>query len=176
MASGVPSFAEFLPIDTRQRSGTILLPPVNAVPGRILTFKDMYGNFSLSSLTLSTLVGNTFDDNSSQKIMRETYGYVTLVSNGLTKWNIVEGTIFPMYTFSTLVNSIEINVANSNSISTNRFFSPISSIGTQVSTIGFKDQQLGFKLPIYAKDTLLYYGTSIVGGSKTAVSQSLTAQ
>lgn len=173
MATGVPSLAEFVPVDTRARSGTIVLPAVGTTFGRVLTFKDMFGSFAVSSLTLTTAGGNTFDDNSTSKVLRDTYGYVTLISNGATRWNVVDGTIFPMYTFSTLVNSIQINTVNSNSISTNLFFTPISSLGLRVSTIGFQDQLTRLNIPLFSRSTILYYGTTAVAGTRAGTSQPL---
>lgn len=170
MALSLSQIAEFFPVDTRNSSGTILLPTASAIPGRVITFKDMYGTFSFSSLTLSTQGNNFFEGSTSQMILRDTYGYLTFVSDGLSQWNMIDGTSLLNYTISTTQTSIEFNAVN---ISTNISTSILSTFGMRVSTIGFEDQITNQNIPLFASSSLLYYGNLVVAGSKAASSQFL---
>ena len=171
MAYQVTQSAEFIPVDTRNNSGTIVLPVANAIPGRMLTFKDMYGTFGLNPLFLSTQSGDVFDDNTNLKAMQNTFGYATLASDGVSEWNLLDGTLFPMYTMSTLISPLQVAVT---ALSTNIITSPLSSFGTRVSTIGFQDQITRSIFSLYSRSTILYYGALPVAGVKSGAGQFLS--
>jgi len=165
----VNDIAEFLPVDTRASSGTIVLPQANSIPGRVLTFKDMYGTFGFSSLTLSTQASDFFEDLTSTKILSNTFGYATFVS-GSNQWFLTDGTIFPMYTLSSLRAPLRVATAT---ISTTLLRSPLSSLATTVSSFGLVDTQTQETFTLYTRSTLLYYGSLVVGGSKASAGQIL---
>jgi hypothetical protein len=171
MAYQVSQIAEFIPVDTRTNSGTIVLPIASAISGRVLTFKDMYGSFGTNPLFLSTQAGDLFEDTTNLKAMRNTFGYATLASDGISEWNTLDGTLFPMYTMSTLITPLQLTVTG---LSTNLATSPLSSFGTRVSTIGFQDQHTGAILSLYSRSTILYYGALAVAGVKAGAGQFLT--
>lgn len=151
------SFTEFVQVNTQANPGTILLPNAAALPGRILTFKDIQGTFSQNPLTLSTIQGNAFDDGATQKILRERFGFLEIASDGISRWNVLEGTQMPMYTISSL------NVVTS--------MSTIAASTSQltVSTLRFNDALLpNVQSNIYTSSSLLYCAGQIVGGTRVA--------
>ncbi len=102
MASAfVSSTAQVVVIDSRTRSGTITLPPVNSIPYRVLSFKDQYGTFSNSTLTLSTQTGETFDDGTTTKTFSDAFTYITLYATP-SKWMVINGTQTSQQTISSL--------------------------------------------------------------------------
>ncbi len=171
MAYQITQSAEFIPVDTRNNSGTIVLPLANAISGRMLTFKDMYGTFGLNPLFLSTQSGNVFDDNTNLKVMQNTFGYATLASDGVSEWNLLDGTLFPMYTISTLLSPLQVSVT---ALSTNQATSPLSSFGTRVSSIGLQDQITQTLFSLSSRSTILYYGGLAVAGVKAGAGQFLS--
>ena len=171
MAVQLNSNAEFLPVDTRTKAGTVVLPLANAIPGRAITFKDIYGSFGSNPLFLSTQAGDVFDDNTNLKAMRNPFGYVTLGCDGVSEWNIINGTLFPMYTMSTLQLPLKVSLTN---ISTPNFTQFLSSIGTQYSTIGFEDQVTNNTFSFYTRNRVLYYGGVPVAGTKAGAGVFIT--
>ncbi len=167
MAASLNSLAEFFPVDTRSSSGTILLPIAQSIPGRILTFKDMYGSFGSNPLTLSTQAGDTFEDSTYQKNISDSFGFVTYVSQG-NQWFLTDGTVFPMYTLSTLLSPLRVTT---NILSTSITKSPLSSLATSVSSFGLVDTQTSQTIPLYTRNRLLYYENLVVAGSKAASGQ-----
>jgi hypothetical protein len=155
------STSELLPIDTRNASGTIVMPQASAIPGRVLTFKDAYGSFSVSSVYLSTQYGDSFDNGTTSLLLQDTYGYATFVADGVSKWYLTDGTIFPMYTISTLQVSSRLNTA---SLYTNQI--------PTFSTINLQDTSVTY--PLFAQSSFLYYGSNIVAGVKTGSAQILS--
>ena len=108
MATILSTFTEVLLADTRTRSGTVLLPPLSQIPYRMLTFKDVYGTFSNSTLTLSTQAGNLFEDNTNTIILSNAYSFFNLYAAS-TKWLLLDGTQTLVQSISTLnVNSLNI--------------------------------------------------------------------
>jgi len=163
MALSINSTAEFIPVDTRSASGTIVLPLVNAIRGRILTFKDMYGSFSIHPLMLSTQFGNSFEDGATTKEMRNTFGYLTLVSNGQTQWNILDGTELPMYTISSLRTNTPVGSSNI-----------IGSSNVTVENLLLLDKTTSDVYEMVLQNGFLYYGSNIVAGTKTGSAQFLS--
>lgn len=108
MATILSTFTEVLLADTRTRAGTVLLPPLSQIPYRMLSFKDVYGTFSNSTLTLSTNSGNTFEDSTTTVVLSNAYSFYNLYAAS-TKWVLMDGTQTLVQTISTLnVNSLNI--------------------------------------------------------------------
>ena len=108
MATILSTFTEVMLADTRRRSGTVLLPPLSAIPYRMLTFKDVYGTFSNSTLTISTQAGNTFEDSTTSVTLSNAYSFFNLYAAS-TSWVLLDGTQTLVQTISTLnVNSLNI--------------------------------------------------------------------
>ncbi len=100
----VSSPAEIVVIDSRTRSGTITLPVTNSIPYRVVSFKDQYGSFSNSTLTLSTQIGESFDDGTTTKTFHTSYGFATLYATS-SKWMVMNATQTLQQTISSLLVS-----------------------------------------------------------------------
>jgi hypothetical protein len=102
MASAfVSSAAEVVVIDSRVRSGAMTLPVTNSIPFRVLNFKDQYGTFSNSTFTLSTQVGESFDDGTTSKTFSNAFSYVSLYAVS-SKWMVMNATQTVQQTISSL--------------------------------------------------------------------------
>ena len=163
MALSINSTAEFIPVDTRSASGTIVLPAVNAIPGRILTFKDIYGSFSFHPLMLSTQVGNSFEDGTTTKQMANTFGYLTLLSDGQSQWNTLDGTELPMYTISSLRTNTPLGSSKI-----------IETSNVTLERLLLLDKTTNDLYEMVLQNGFLYYGSNIVAGSKTGSGQSVS--
>lgn len=97
----VSSPAEIVVIDSRTRSGTITLPLTNSIPYRVVSFKDQYGSFSNSTLTLSTQVGESFDDGTTTKTFSNAFGFASLYATS-SKWMVMNATTTQQQTISSL--------------------------------------------------------------------------
>ena len=100
----VSTTTSFTLLDSRVRSGTVTLPLTTTIPGRTLTFKDSTGAAGVSSVTLSTSGGETFEDGTTTKIINTNYGVVTL-TGGAGKWYIAATNQPTMATISSLTVS-----------------------------------------------------------------------
>jgi hypothetical protein len=156
-AQQVNSNVEFVQVNTQTNAGTIQLPNAQDVGGRLITFKDIAGSFQRNPLTLTTITGNTFDDGTSTKILRENFGFIEVISDGLTRWNVVDGTQMPSYTISTL------NVVATLSTTS------ISTLQLNTSTLRLNDSLLAnVQSNLYTSSSLLYCSGQIVGGTRVA--------
>ena len=97
----ISSPAEIVVVDSRTRTGTITLPTTSSIPYRTLSFKDQYGTFSNSSLTLSTQLGESFDDGTTSKIFSNAYSYLNLYAVS-SKWLVMNATQTQQQTISSL--------------------------------------------------------------------------
>jgi hypothetical protein len=110
-------------INTSVRSGTIDLPPVSSLLGRILTFKDSQGTWGQSSFTLSTVgLFDKFEDGTNLKTFQNLWGATTLYAGTNNRWYILGGTQFAygttneLFTTFSQSQSIETNLATSENI------------------------------------------------------------
>lgn len=102
MASAfVSTFAEVVVVDSRTRSGTVTLPGTNTIPNRVLNFKDQYGTFSNSTFTISTQVGESFDDGTTTKTFSNAFSYLSLYAVS-SKWMVMGATQTVQQTISSL--------------------------------------------------------------------------
>lgn len=62
------------------------LPAASTLYGRMITFKDQYGAFSNSTLTLQTSGVDLFESDSSNLLLSNTYDYRTLIAATDNKW------------------------------------------------------------------------------------------
>ena len=109
MASFFSTVAGVAVVDTRTRPGTITLPLTTQIPNRYLQFKDLYGTFGQSSLTISTQSGESFDDGTTTKILRDPFSFYSVYSASTSKWAQLTGTQTIQQTVSSLnVSSITI--------------------------------------------------------------------
>jgi hypothetical protein len=96
--------AEVVVIDSRTRSGFITLPNTNSIPYRTINFKDQYGTFTNSTLTLSTQVGESFDDGTTTKTFSNAFTALSLYAVS-SKWMVMNAT----QTVSQTISSLTVN-------------------------------------------------------------------
>ena len=156
MASAfVSSPAEVVLVDSRTRQGTITLPLTNSIPFRVLNFKDQYGTFSNSTLTLSTQVGESFDDGTTSKVFSNAFGAAALYATS-SKWMVLNATT----TVQQTISSLTVNQLTFGTGAGWVQFGPVqatvlSTIQVQAQTGFFGDMNLGMTSTV---TTLDYYG------------------
>ncbi len=153
----ISSPAEVVIIDSRTRSGTVTLPLTNSIPYRILNFKDQYGTFSNSTLTLSTQNGETFDDGATSKVFSNAFTYASLYATS-SKWMVLNAT----QTVQQTISSLNVNQINFGSGAGWIQFGPIqapivSTIQLNTNTGYINNLLLGNNSNVTA---LQYWGTS----------------
>lgn len=87
----IQSDSSMLLANTIQRSGTITLPSATAKPGRVITCKDIGGNAGISSIILSTIPGQFFEDGLSLRTINQTYGFESFIATADGKWLTISG-------------------------------------------------------------------------------------
>jgi hypothetical protein len=152
----VSTIASLVLANTTTNAGTITLPPAQQIPGRVITFKDSGGNFVNKALTLTCSGADTFEDGTTTKTLRETYGTVQVAASS-SKWFIISGT---------QVNTLAASTIKTAALSTIN----ISSATATLSSIGLINQQ-GSTLSMYQASTFLYFNNFIVAGARVGVGQ-----
>ena len=152
----------------------MLLPPLSAIPYRMLTFKDVYGTFSNSTLTISTQGGNTFEDSTTSIVLSNAFSFYNLYAAS-TSWLVLDGTQTLVQSISTLnVNSINIG----NGIGWLQF-GPIQTVAVSTSQI-FTDGIYANSISSFSLSTAQLSVSSIVGApliyTSTLVSTTLGLQ
>jgi len=136
-------------IDSRNKSATLTLPSVTEATGRYLYIKDSQGAFGTSTITLSTITGQSFENNTNTFTLGDAGGYTMLASDGVSKWYQMNGTSNREMSASNIKAST-INVRNS--------ISTVQTITTRLttrSTIDFNNQYL------VGPSTSLYRGNQL---------------
>jgi hypothetical protein len=71
--------------------------------------KDLYGAFPLSTLTLSTQLGDAFEDGTTSRILSNAYEFQALYAGSTSRWHTVAGTQWTsMYVSSLRVDSLQL--------------------------------------------------------------------
>ena len=134
MSVSLSTFTEVALVNTTSASGIIVVPPANSIPYRVVVFKDRLGTFQTNSLTLSTQGGNTFEDDTTTKIVNTRFGFISLYSDGVSKWHTLNGSqLVSMNISSLIVSTIQGNgsqLTNVNAISTLSLVSSLVGLGT----------------------------------------------
>ena len=94
----VPANVSVVPVDTRVVRKVLYLPTVSTNQGRFLLFKDYYGTSSNSTFTVSTTGTDLIDDYNYLYTMSNSWGSLSLVSDGLRSWrlmNLYDGALTP---------------------------------------------------------------------------------
>ena len=116
--SNLSTFAEVGIVDARASSGTLIIPSSRDIPGRVITFKDLYGATGNSTIALLTSTGDIFEDGTTYRTLQNPYDFITLYTASTTMWSIIGGTVVNalraniMSNSSNLTSSITANVAN----------------------------------------------------------------
>lgn len=112
----------------------VLLPLTSEYPNRILTFKDISGNFSSNNFVINTQSNDTFDNGFKMKVLCNNYESITLYSDPLTsKWTTLNNSAdWSYFGAKTTVNF-------NNQITSNILASIYSDIDIYANPTGFKN-------------------------------------
>ena len=109
MASLFSTTSQIAAVNTRIRSGVLTLPLTSANLYRQIMIKDLYGAFPASTLTLSTQLGDTFEDGTTTRILCNAYEFQSLYAGSTSRWHTVAGTQWTsMYVSSLRVDSLQL--------------------------------------------------------------------
>jgi hypothetical protein len=162
-------------VDTSGGSGVINLPSTGTRVGRSIIFKDRNFNFANSSLTLSTIGGDLFEDSSNTKVFCINGESVTLVAGELGIWFTTQTQQFDI----TLSKNIQVSSISAISTTTSiSFDSPFIAEQAYISTLkttGITIQATGSTVSsvLYADSSLQLYWNGRQVGSGGAIYQSL---
>lgn len=118
--SNLSTFAEVGLVDARASAGTLIIPNSCDIPGRVITFKDLYGATGSSTIALLTSTGDVFEDGTNYRTLANPYDFITLYAASTNMWSVIGGTQFN----ALRVNSISNSVLITSSINTNTFNAP----------------------------------------------------
>lgn len=94
----IPNNTLVIPINLLSTIKTFTLPVVSSNPGRILIFKDIYGNAAISSLRLSTIGLDKIEaSNLSSIALSNAYGAWWFTNDGVTRWLLTEAYLNNLY-------------------------------------------------------------------------------
>ena len=131
----ISSYTTVTMLDSRPAPITISVPKSTDIYNRIITFKDLYGSASNSTIILVTRSGDTFEDGTFSTIMSNAYQTVNLYAGQPGKWLNVGATgggggdSAGLTTVSNHLNALSTNLIT---ISTN--LNTVSNVLTGVST------------------------------------------
>ena len=146
-------------VNTISQNLTLFLPQ-NPLNGRNLFVKDAAGNSFQSTITLSTLGTDTFENGSVLQTLNSAYESIQLTYNS-SKWYFTGGMMFNTLRVSTL-QAQTTQTSNLSTLNTTVSSFQISDVRT--SSIGTFNSVSSF---------LLYNGFNIGGGLRTAIPQTL---
>lgn len=72
--------------NTQNHAGTITLPSAVTNAGRVITCKDIGGYADMSTITMSTIAGETFEDGFTLRSINQSYGFETFIASSSGKW------------------------------------------------------------------------------------------
>jgi hypothetical protein len=108
-------------VDARASAGVLIVPSSSDIPGRVITYKDIYGAVGNSTIALLTSTGDTYEDGTNYRTLTSAYDFITLYAGSTTKWYTIGGTQF---------NGFRANILSNNAFTT-------SSITTNTMTAAF---------------------------------------
>jgi hypothetical protein len=113
--SNLSTFTEIGLVDARASAGVLIVPSSSDIPGRVITYKDIYGAVGNSTIALLTSTGDTYEDGTNYRTLTSAYDFITLYAGSTTKWYTIGGTQFNGFRTNTLSN----NAFTTSSITTN---------------------------------------------------------
>lgn len=139
-------------INTQTRPGTLVIPDIYTLPGRVITFKDTVGSFQFSTLTLATQSTQVIDNQIISSIQTTRFGWTTLTGGPNNSWFVTGGT---------QLNSLTTSTFTTDYLSTNRL--ELSNI--IVSSIQFLDRRQAIGISsvssiLFTSSAYLWYSTS----------------
>ena len=105
MATQLSTFTEMGLVDARTGSGVITLPLSTQIPGRIISFKDIYGVTSNSTILLATSTPDVFEDGTNYRSFIGNYDFLTVHAASTGVWYTVGGSQFNYLRAATFSNS-----------------------------------------------------------------------
>ena len=87
----ISSFTTVTMLDSRPSPITISMPKTTDIVNRIITFKDLYGSASNSTITLVTRSGDTFEDGTFSTIISNAYQTINFYAGQPGKWLNIDG-------------------------------------------------------------------------------------
>ena len=87
----ISSFTTVTMLDSRPSPITISMPKTTDIANRIITFKDLYGSSSNSTITLVTRSGDTFEDGTFSTIISNAYQTINFYAGQPGKWLNIDG-------------------------------------------------------------------------------------
>jgi hypothetical protein len=136
----ISSYTTVTMLDSRPAPITISVPKSTDITNRIITFKDLYGSASNSTIILVTRSGDTFEDGTFSTIMSNAYQTVNLYAGLPGKWLNVGATgggggdSAGLITVSNRLNGVSTNVTTI-STNLNTVSNLLNSVSTNVTTI-----------------------------------------
>ena len=140
----ISSYTTVTMLDSRPAQITISVPKSTDITNRIITFKDLYGSASNSTIILVTRSGDSFEDGTFSTIMSNAYQTVNLYAGLPGKWLNVGSTgsgggdSAGLTTVSNRLNGVSTNVTtistNLNTLS-NNLTTVSNSTGTNTTSI-----------------------------------------
>ena len=106
--SNLSTFAEVGIIDARASAGTLIVPKSTDIPGRVITFKDIYGAVGNSTIALVMSTGDTYEDGTIYRTLQNPYDFITLYAASTNMWAIIGGTQVNAFRATTMSNSSNI--------------------------------------------------------------------
>jgi len=148
----ISSYTTVTMLDSRPGQITISVPKSTDIMNRIITFKDLYGSASISTITLVTRSGDSFEDGTFSTIMSNAYQTVNLYAGQPGKWLNIDGgsgggeSSAGLTTVSNLLNAVSTNVTTistnldtvSNTVASGRFPAiSTNTISTNIVNAGY---------------------------------------
>ena len=146
--------------DTTDESKTLVLPVASNIPGRVVMIKDAVGTFGVSSLTLSTSAGDTFQDGVTTSypltLPYTTQQFISGQNEGSWRWYTLNGVeqvaIQTQQLFVSSISSASLQAGNTLNITGVQQTSPgvafLSTPNVQISATGSQTWQWGLNLPL----------------------------
>jgi len=103
--SNLSTFAEVGLVDARASAGTLIIPNSCDIPGRVITFKDLYGATGNSTIALLTSTNDFFEDGTSYRTLANPYDFITLYAASTNMWSVIGGTVLNSLRANTFSNS-----------------------------------------------------------------------
>jgi hypothetical protein len=156
MSVNPPATVTNLLLNTLTTSKIVFLPAASTMSGHLYTIKDICGNAYTSSIFLSTTGLDTIDANATRATMSTQFGAVTLASDGLTNWMILQHKIFTFFFTPVQVPNLSVwyDAADAGTLSTS---------GSTITSWRDKSGS-GFTATAANSPT---YGTTVVNGNNT---------
>lgn len=115
----VPSNAFFIPVNLSSSFKTFTLPVVSTNPGRMIIFKDAFGNAVNSSLRLSTIGMDRIERSTvSSLVLSNAFGAWTFANDGLSTWYLTEAYLNTLVYSAAIDSGAGLYVFTSNTFTT----------------------------------------------------------